>query len=246
MLRVTIHAGEIKDASVYNRLAWLELAYERAGAVADYKVLYFANGEGALPPFVLKGYPRWSASLWDLVGRATAMALSPEEARTETIAVVEAPGKRWAFASALCAIIEYPPSKETRHGTLATLQIRQDGRRRGWYRAWVTEDTRQPKLLPPFEFRPKRLIHAELMLHAVLVLLTGGQAALPKRPGPVVPPDFREAGVNYVPIARLPEPARSGFVRWLDRYADGVIHHERFKLGIAPATLYRKFIEEVT
>ena len=79
MLRISLHASSLAQTSRFNRVAWLDLAYAKLEPVADYKVLLFEVGDGAREPRTLPQYPRWSASLWDLVARGLALALHPDE-----------------------------------------------------------------------------------------------------------------------------------------------------------------------
>lgn len=75
MLRVTIHSGMPSEASRFNRTDWIDIGYDNLAPHADYKVMLFLTGYGALRPVRLLGYPRWSASLWDLTARAIAASL---------------------------------------------------------------------------------------------------------------------------------------------------------------------------
>jgi hypothetical protein len=77
MLRVSIHAGPLAKISRSNRLDWLDIGYQKLAPAADYKIVLFKIGEGALPPVGLPSYPRWSASLWDLAARSIARSLFP-------------------------------------------------------------------------------------------------------------------------------------------------------------------------
>lgn len=74
MLRVSVHAGLPSQASRYNRLGWLDIGYATLSPIANYKVFLFESGIGGREPVYLDNYPRWSASLWDLVARALALA----------------------------------------------------------------------------------------------------------------------------------------------------------------------------
>ena len=74
MLRVSFHAGLPSQASKYNRLGWLDIGYATLSPIANYKVFLFEAGIGGRDPVYLDNYPRWSASLWDLVARALALA----------------------------------------------------------------------------------------------------------------------------------------------------------------------------
>lgn len=75
MLRVTLHSGESTKRSLSNQMAVLDIAYARREAVADYLVAYSARNRGEVEPDRILEYPRWSASLWDLVARALTRVL---------------------------------------------------------------------------------------------------------------------------------------------------------------------------
>ncbi len=77
MLRLSIHAGPLTKISRFNRLDWVDIGYQSLAATADYKVVLFKIGQDAMAPVFLNGYPRWSASLWDLAARAIARSLFP-------------------------------------------------------------------------------------------------------------------------------------------------------------------------
>jgi hypothetical protein len=74
VLRVSIHAGLPSAASRFNRLDWCDIGYSQLERIANYKVVLFEAGVGARQICHLNGYPRWSASLWDLAARALALA----------------------------------------------------------------------------------------------------------------------------------------------------------------------------
>ena len=48
MLRVSIHAGPLAKISRSNRLDWLDIGYQRLAPAADYKIVLFKIGEGAV------------------------------------------------------------------------------------------------------------------------------------------------------------------------------------------------------
>jgi hypothetical protein len=99
MLRVSIHAGPLRDINRFNRVDWLDIGYEKLDAAANYKIVLFNVGKGATPVIPLSNYPRWSASLWDLTARAIALALSPDpKNRKEEVEPVEPHGQRYAYA----------------------------------------------------------------------------------------------------------------------------------------------------
>src|ERR1700760_1579987 len=110
MLHVSIHAGPLKEVCAGSRLDWLDIGYGRLGSTADYKVALYQVDKGAAPIVQINKYPRWSASIWDLIVRAIAMGLSaaaqnPQEQFSPH--VPRGPGKRFADAESLCAIVQH-------------------------------------------------------------------------------------------------------------------------------------------
>ena len=183
MIHVSIHAGRLDEVSRNNRQDWLDIGYEKLDAAADYKIVAFSVGEGATPPMTLKSYPRWSASLWDLVARSIALSRSGDPANPqEQLPVIASGGRRCAFATAVSAVIEHHPTRGTAGRRLASMEIVKHKRTRGVYRATVEEDLQPPSSTIPFLFTPAFLRPAELVLHAALVHLQGNALALPPRP----------------------------------------------------------------
>lgn len=83
----------------------------------------------------------------------------------------------------------------------------------------------------------------ELLMHACLVRLTG-KAEMPPRPALCVPEAVEQEGLRYVPIHGLVEPARTGFLDWLNRFSEEPVEHPAAPQGIVPETLYVKFLTE--
>ncbi|HSD40027.1 MAG TPA: hypothetical protein VLC92_21185 [Rhodocyclaceae bacterium] len=92
-----------------------------------------------------------------------------------------------------------------------------------------------------FGFSPAYLYPSELLLHAACHRVFG-DAQLGPRPALCVPEAVTSHGIPCVPIHRLVEPARTGFLRWLETDSDGVLEHPDAPLGVAPATLYSAFL----
>lgn len=245
MLRVSIHAGPLKKASRFNLVGWIDIAYEKLAPIANYKTVLFEAGIGATLPVPLEGYPRWSASLWDLTARAIALGLSPDPANpTEGVPEVVSRDKQFAFASELCAVIEHRPAAgANNYKTLGSVSIEQHGRSRGMYVARFDEHTLPRHVTDPFQFTPAYLRPSELLLHACLERLTGTRE-MPPRPALCVPDPVERDGLRYVAIHHLVEPARTGFLGWLHRISEPPIEHESAPLGIAPETMYGKFLRE--
>ena len=245
MLRVNIHAGPLAAVSRFNRTDWVDIGYERLAALADYKVVLFNVDVGATPPVFLRNYPRWSASLWDLVARAIARALDGTAELAHDVAPpLETSARRYAFADALSAIIEHAPAGGSSGRRLGALEIVRHRRARGVYRARVEEDLQPARSTLPFEFRPRVLRPAELVLRAALLRLWGQLATLPPRPALFLPPARMVDGKPYVSIRRLPEPARTGFLRWLQRCSEPPLGAPGAPDGLAPETMYTLFLRE--
>lgn len=245
MLRISIHAGARDNASPFNLLAWLDIGYDKLGPLANYKTVLYQSGRGVTLPAPIDQYPRWSASLWDLTARALAIGLreAPENLTEEVPVVVT--GKRIAFAAQLCALIEHVPGADQQHRrTLATMALSQVGKKRGTYTAVFDEHTMPVRTTDPFIFHPAFLRPAELVLHACLMLLSG-KAELPTRPSLCFPDLIEAAGEKYVPIHRLVEPAKTGFVRWLTYNDVSVTQHPNAPLGMALAGMYIQFLTAV-
>jgi hypothetical protein len=247
MLRVNIHAGPLGKASRFNLIAWADIAYEKLAPVASYKTVLFETGHGATLPVPLENYPRWSASLWDLTARALALGLNQDQnpnEPNEAVPEVDTLEKGFAFANQICAVIEHPPAtRSLSRDTLGSVEIKQVGRARGTYVARFREHTMPDQSTDSFRFMPSYLRPAELLLHACLVRLTGTHE-MPPRPGLCVPEAVEKDGLRFVPIHMLVEPARTGFLNWLTRYSEPPIEHESAPQGIAPETLYGKFLAE--
>lgn len=243
MLRVSIHAGPLRLMDVSNRLDWLDIGYGMLAPVADYQAVLFCVGEGIRPPVVVKGYPRWSASLWDLVTRVIALSLAPDpKAPREEVPPWPEKPKHVAWAERVCAVVEHcPAGTETRSRLLASAEVWRHGRMKGTYRARFEEDCMPVREVAGFTFRPQLLRPAELVLHAALMRLSGQHERMPPRPS-VATPEVVKDGLPYVPLHRLPEPARTGFSRWLQAYSEPPLAHAGAPDGIAPAPSYLKFL----
>lgn len=245
MLRVNIHAGPLAMVSRFTRTDWLDIGYERLDTLADYKVVLFSVDVGASPPVFLRSYPRWSASLWDLVARATARALTGtvEAAHDDAPPLVTAT-QRPAFADAVSVVLEHAPSWGSSGRRLGAMEVVRHQRTRGVYRARIEEDLQPARSTLAFEFRPRVLRPAELVLRAALLRLTGQLATMPPRPALYLPNPRLVDGRPYVPIHQLPEPARTGFLRWLHRCSEPPRLAANAPDGLAPETLYTLFLRE--
>ena len=239
MLSISIHASSPEHAGRFNRLARLDIVYERLAPVADYKVSLLERNSDPQPPRTLAQYPRWSSRLWDLVARAISISLPVEVPAAELLPEFEPGGKRCAFIHEMCAILEHS-ANDTRN-TLGLAHIKQVGRKRGHYVASFEEHTVKPFRTEAFEFAPAYFRPAELLLHACLQRLSG-KAEMPPRPGLCSPPPVQVDGLPYIQIHQLVEPARTGFRTWLRWFSEPAIEHPGAPLGVAPETLYVKFL----
>lgn len=244
MLRVSVHAGLPSTASRYNRTDWLDIGYERLDADAEYKIVLFQAGIGAHEPVLLKGYPRWSASLWDLVARAIAMALWPEptgrQERVEPPEFMEQ--RRVAFAERTTAIVTHLPEQGGASREIGVMLIAHSPKACGVYRASVDEDTRDRQIVSPFLFAPSRLSPIELVLRTALFMLHGTTGTLPARPPLVIPPRDEEKGKKYVRLSRVVEPARTGLVRWMRNTGRKPEVNPSFPAGRVPEAWYEEFL----
>lgn len=244
MLRVSIHAGAPDSASRFNLVAWVDIGYDQLAPIADYKTVLFQTGVGAALMAPIYKYPRWSTSLWDLVARSIALGLRTDlDCLNEEVPPVILTRKRSAFANQVCALIEHLPPNGVGRRTLATVDIKQVGRTRGTYVAKFTEDAMPMRVTEPFQMAPDVLRPAELLLHACLMRLSGKQE-LPPRPALPLPNPVKVDEEDYVPIQKLGEPARTGFLRWL--FANGItpIPHAGYDQGLAQVSLYSRFLTE--
>ena len=244
MLKVSMHASSLADASQFNKVAWLDIGYDRLAAIADYKAVMFIGGKGASPVSYLQNYPRWSASLWDLVARMIARCLHANiEQGEEPIGKIEELAKKFAFAETLCAVLEhFPGGDDTRRSQLGTVEIKQ--LKRGVYEARFTEDTFKSATLAPFVFRPKILNPAELVMRAAFLHTSGQCEEVPVRPALCIPQQIKLNDLSYVPLSTLVNPARTGFTRWLLERSQEPEAHPADPIGLAPAPLYAVFLKE--
>lgn len=239
MLSVSLHASSPDKASRFNRLARLDIVYERLSPVADYKVALLERNRDPLAPRRLASYPRWSSSLWDLVARSLSISLPDVPPTTERVPEVKPGGQKSAFILEMSAILEHV-STDTRN-TLGLAHIRRAKRRRGEYTASFEEHTVKPYRAEAFQFAPAFFRPAELLLHACLHRLTG-EASLPVRPGLCAPEPVDVDGVPHIRIHELVEPARTGFRTWLSWFSEPASAHPDAPLGVAPEALYVKFL----
>jgi hypothetical protein len=240
MLRVSVHAGPWRQASLFNRLDWLDIGYERLAALADYKVVLFKIGEGAMPPVQVTQYPRWSSSLWDLVMRSIGACLDayPTKSRGPS----KNPRRKTAFAESMCAILSHSPSDGTGGRHIGALQIDLLPPSRGRYVTSASEDLQPDRDPREFTFTPNFLRPAELVMRACTALLSDAAGQPPPVPRQLEPEVETIDGKDYVIVHLLPEPARTGFLRWLDQNDPAIAAPANAPDGLADLELFSLFV----
>lgn len=244
MLHVSIHAGPLKDATRFNAIAWVDIAYGKLDVIADYRTVLFQNGFGAAPPAPIYRYPRWSASLWDLIARALALGLRTDvDVLNYEIPEVILTRKLCAFASQISVLVEHTATRSKARKTLASAEITQHMKVRGAYVARFEEHGQKHAILEPFRFQPDFFRPAELLLHACLMRLSG-KLKFPPVPSLCLPDRLRIADKDHISITRLVEPARTGFTSWLRQKSKTLIRDSDGKPTLARASLYQRFLKE--
>jgi hypothetical protein len=253
VLHVSIHAGKLKDVCPGNRLDWMDIGYSRLAGTANYRVALFRVDRGPQPIRHLRGYPRWSAPVWDLVVRAIALSLSPFGEGREKLPALQEVGKevetgkrkpRFAYADALCAVVTHKSDYGTADRNVASMQLTYLGGE-GMYRATLMEDRRADFAVDMFEYRPKFLMPCDLIARAALMAMTGRRDTLPPRPSFDLPGAHEIGGVPYVTIDLIPEPARTGFLRFMRQMKLKATPSPKGGEGAATEKLYLKFLEKV-
>lgn len=208
MLRVSIHAGLLKERNPQNQIGAVDIAYHKRAALADYVVAMQLNGRGELEPSYVRDYPRWAGSVWDLVARAISAVLYAEHGGVAP--PVPRIDKRCAYATKMCAAVQ--AMKEDGRGTeIATAELLQPGRARGSYVASFNEDIMGPRK-GEFDYGCKILNPADLLLRAICHAHWGNEL-LGRRPALILPATMKVDGVEVFDLQALAEPARTGFTR---------------------------------
>lgn len=240
MLTVTLHAGPLANASFNNRLGWMEVAYAtKPKPLSDYKAVVSTVDAGASPPIMLKGYPRYAVSIWDLVARVLSTFLTPEgKAANEQLWPFEPSGKFIPYATAVCVIVEMQSTQRSNERRiLAQCEIRRLPGARGRYEAIFSEDCLAEHIVESFIHRPAKLNHWQLVQTALAWRLSG-QEELPPRPFLFQPdPVAGDRGIE-VSLDALAEPARTCFERWLAHRG----HTAELDRGLAGEKLYVDFL----
>lgn len=246
MIRLSIFAGPLSDASQFTRLAWLDVAYLKVAPYASYKTCLFQNGRGAGPTSVIMDYPRWSSSLWDLLARAICIHLNNQrlvEDDKESIPPPLVDKPNLAFAEELSVRVEHHSGgKVTRIRTLCTMSVLK-GKRKGSYVASLTDNLGKSYEGIEVVYRPSIFEPALLVAMVACKHLHGDSASLPPRPLLVLPSAQEEQGYKWVCVNAVREPAKSGFLRWLAESKEPIIHSDAYG-EVVNADLYARFLME--
>ncbi len=241
MFKVTLHSGVVKDATLHNLLGRLDFGYEKLAAVATYKSELFVCGVGSLGLRHLENYPRWSASIWDLIARLVTVGLYTHE---KLPAIPSGPRDKGAYVRNMCAIVEHwADGEETRRARVATAQLSR-GIRHCDYACELFDDLTGTRTSQQFRHAPEVLQPWDLLVRGVC-WAEAGHSSLPERPPLRVPPVFEEDGVESISMGKLCVQARVGLGNWLAR--QGL--KPRLPLGqgsaTVPAKVFTQFLESV-
>lgn len=208
MLRVSIHAGLLKERNPQNQVGAVDIAYHKRAALADYVVAMQLNGRGELEPGFVRNYPRWAGSIWDLVARAIAAVLYADQ--NGVAPPVPRIDKRCAYSTKMCAVVQ-AMAEDGRGSEIGTVELLQPGRARGSYVATFQEDILGPRTAE-FDYGCKILNPADLLLRAICYA-HWGMDILGTRPGLILPATMKVDGTEVFDLQALDEPARTGFSR---------------------------------
>jgi hypothetical protein len=211
MLKLSLHASSPRGVSPQNRIGSLDVAYETLAARADYKAVMWTAGLGEQAPVQLQNYPRWSASIWDLLARIVCLATT----RKEAIWPEDIPHRRSGpYIRDLTALVEHwPDGLDTRRATVGKAHVQMCSRRRH-YQAVFEDDILGRQASPVFTHTPVVLNAWDLLARAYGWATTGGPE-LPPRPELYKPIPVPAGKDSFVILDTLSEPARTGCYRWL-------------------------------
>lgn len=209
MLHVTVHIGALEARSLHNQLLSLDIAYDKVEALASYLVAMLPR-QGSEMVGYLRDYPRWSGSLWDLVARAIAQVVYPNQAIPPSIK----PDRRCAYAKRICVAVE-AEELSGRGRLVASAEITMVEGQRGMYRAVFREDILGERTAE-FAYGSKRMDYADFVMRAICWTLFGKDTLGP-RPKLLLPQTITVDGVDCFDVQGLAEPARTGFARYLAR-----------------------------
>lgn len=239
MLHLSLHFADERTASFYNRVGWLDIGYEQLDAFATYKAKLFAVGKGELPTVHLTKYPRWSASVWDLVLRVIAIGLNGKEELADNLPT----GRKGAFIDQLYARLEHvADGVDGRRSYIGRASVVMR-RTRCNYVATIEDDFCGMRQSEVFRHTPAVLSHWDLFARGVASALTGTEA-VPPRPALSIPPTLAldDEKKKFVSLGRLTEPARSGFARWVAKKGVTPVEHHSAPQGLVPEELYVEFL----
>jgi len=238
VLKVFLHNGPLDTVSPFNLLGRLDIGYENLDIHADYKAILTMSTAGELPPVRLLGYPRWTASVWDLVMRTIALALHGEEAFPALDFV-----RRGAFAQQLTAIVQHwPDGEEQGRSTVGTAQIRML-RKRCRYVATFEDDILGTQTSTEFTHTPDVLVPWDLVARAY-AWAGHGRASLPPRPSLYMPIPFEQDGQVVVALDTVKEPARTGLHRWMLNKGVAAVGATAFSCPCIKEADYVRFLQK--
>lgn len=213
MLKVSLHYATPSRVNAQNLLGRLDIGYARLDSRADYKAVIFSAGVGEMPPVQLQDYPRWSASVWDLVARIVCLSLNGCEAFP---AGGMPRGPKPAFIEDMTAVIEHwPDGLDSRCSTIGTAHIRM-WRRRCHYSVVFDDDILGRRESSVFVHTPDGLSPWDLLARAY-AWTVHERFALPARPTLYLPIPVQQGTGSYVPLDTVAEPAFTGIKRWLHK-----------------------------
>lgn len=237
MLKVTLHHAPPERVGLHNVIGRLDIGYAKLSLYADYKLVMTAAGVGELPPRRIQGYPRWSASVWDLVARAICLCLTGREGLGP-----ELHGRKGAFFDHLTAVIEHwQDGVDTRRATVGTAYV-QMRRRRCHYEAVFEDDLCGEVRAQQFCFAPEGLDPWELLARAY-AWAAHKNPNLPRRPAACIPIPIEYAGASFVSLDTVPEPARTGIARWLQRTFQRPVSIDLVDGPCVPEKTFAQFLE---
>ena len=209
MLKVFIHNGPKETINTFNALGRLDIAYEELDMYADYKAVLLMNGIGEIPPAILKGYPRWTDSIWDLVMRMICMCVH----REESLPIIEYT-RNGAFAKHLSVLIQHwPDGRSTGRTNIGSAQI-QMTRRRRHYIATFEDDILGKKTSSVFSHTPGGLNPWDLLARAY-AWMTHESMTMPPRLKLQIPKTLTVGEKVFVSLESVNEPAKTGLMRWM-------------------------------
>jgi hypothetical protein len=241
MFKVTLHSGDVKDACLHNMLGKLDFGYSKLDVIANYKAELFSCGVGSHGLTYLEDYPRWSASIWDLIARLVANGLYKTEALPEM--PCGPTGKAGAYAKRMCAVVEHwSELEETRRARVGTAQLTQDAGK-CYYVCELHDDLLGTRTSEVFRHAPEVLQHWDLLARGVN-WTDAKHWQLPARPPLRLTQPFEEGGKSYVGLGRIAQPARGGFEQWLVRQGITVARPADAPSGIVLEEHYVKFMSK--